>query len=98
MWKATEPSGVRIFDVEPEGGVAFAARVGLNPDGVAVGKGDGAGIVVAANAMQGAEGVVEGAILLHEDDDVLGIQKGAAGRGVDFHRLGNGGWKCAGPG
>ncbi|MCO4699117.1 hypothetical protein LRR80_05209 [Streptomyces sp. RO-S4] len=45
----------------------------LVPDRFAVAEADRAGVAEAADASQGAEVVVEGAVLLHEDDDVLDV-------------------------
>ena len=49
------------------------AAAGLIPDGIAGGEGDGAGVAEAADAAEGAEVVIEGAVLLHHEDDVLDI-------------------------
>ena len=61
-----------------EGQDVVVAAVGLIPDGVAGGKGDGAGVAEAADAAEGAEVVIEGAVLLHHEDDVLDIFDGAS--------------------
>jgi len=54
----------------------------------------GTRIVEAAHAAQGSVSVVEGAVLLHQDHDVLRVEKGASWHGLDrkclLHRLGNG--------
>ena len=56
-----------------EGQHVAVAAVGLIPDGVAGGQGDGAGIAEAADSAEGAEVVIEGAVLLHHEDDVLDV-------------------------
>jgi hypothetical protein len=80
---SSHPGDLGVFDIQPPGRVRLAGRVGLNEDGVAVGQAQGPGIIEAAHAAQGAEGVVEGAVLLHEDDDVLGVKEGGAGLGLN---------------
>jgi len=52
-------------------------RVGLVPDALAGGQLDGARVAEAAHAAQRAEVVIEGAVLLHHEDDVLHIFNGA---------------------
>jgi hypothetical protein len=61
-----------------EGQHVAVAAVGLVPDGVAGGQGDGAGVAKAADAAEAAEVVIEGAVLLHHDDDVLDVVDAAA--------------------
>ncbi len=54
--------------------VGLTRSVGLQPNGLAIRESDSPGIVEAADAAQSAKDVIERAILLHQDDDVLGIQ------------------------
>ena len=64
-------------------GVGVACGVGLHPDRLLIRQGHGAGIVEAANTAQSAEHVVERAILLHQDHDMLGVEKRSVIAGVD---------------
>ena len=66
-----------------ERGVGFARGVRLQPDGLTIRERDCSGIVEAADSAQPAIDVIEGAILLHQNDDVLGIHERAALRRVD---------------
>ena len=52
-------------------------RVGLMPDALARGQLDRARVAEAAHAAQRAEIVIEGAVLLHHEDDVLDVVDGA---------------------
>jgi len=80
----THPGDFGVLDVETPGSVGVAgALLGLEEARVAVGLAHGAGVVEAAHALQRSESVVEGAVLLHEDDDVFGVLKGGAGLGFD---------------
>ncbi len=74
----------RVLDVEMEGQDLAAGGVGLMPDRQPGRQGDGARIVKAAYARQGAKIVIEGAILLHEDHHVFDIGQGA-GNVVGLH-------------
>jgi hypothetical protein len=64
-----------LFDVEPKGNVLFSGRVRLDPNRVAIGKLNRAGIVEAAHTLQRSECMIERAILLHQNHNVLGIEK-----------------------
>lgn len=57
--------------------------IGLHPDRIAVGQRDGSWVVEAAHSAKGAENMVKGAVFLHEDNNVFGIQKTAAGPRFD---------------
>jgi hypothetical protein len=46
--------------------------------------------ITLANSLQCAQRVVEGAVLLHEEDNVLGVGEGGAGRRLDGNRTPNG--------
>jgi hypothetical protein len=59
------------------GGDAFRER--LIPHGVAGGQRDGARVAKAAHAAQRAEVVVERAVFLHQNDDVLDVLDAAGG-------------------
>ena len=83
--KRPHPGGVGVFDVQPERHVAGAGVVGLDPDGVAVGERDRPRVAQTPHAAQRAEGVVERAVLLHQDHHMLGVEKRAAGVGSDRH-------------
>jgi hypothetical protein len=73
-----------------EGEDVVVAAVGLLPDGVAVGQGDGAGVAEAADAAEGAEVVIEGTVFLHHEDDVLDVVDAAgAVVGGDAESLGD---------
>ncbi len=72
---ATDDVGAAGLRIRPVGhdvtvGVLVA---GLAPDAVAVLQTQGPRIALPAHAGEGAEIVVEGAVFLHEDDDVLDI-------------------------
>lgn len=54
-------------------GQHFAEEFGLVPDALAVRQGCRSGVAETAYAAQRAEVVVEGAVLLHEDDDMLDV-------------------------
>jgi len=84
-----------------EGQDVAVAAVGLIPDGVAGRQGDGARVAEAADAAERAEVVIEGAILLHHEDDVLDVVNAAgAVVGWDTESAGDARWKgcgkCAG--
>ena len=55
--------------------------VGLVEDGFAVGEREGIGIAEAADAGHGSKVVVEGAVFLHENHDVLNVARGSRGGG-----------------
>jgi uncharacterized protein YdeI (BOF family) len=59
-----------------EGQDVVVAAVGLVPDGVAGGESDGAGVAEAADAAESAEVMIEGAILLHHENDVFDVVDG----------------------
>src|SRR5262249_28675426 len=59
------------------------------PNRVTVCQSDGTGVVEAAHAPKCSEGVVKGPILLHENYDVLGVQKRAVGRRLNGKRSKN---------
>jgi hypothetical protein len=62
-------------------------------------KGDGAGIAEATDAAERAEVVIEGAVLLHHEDDVLDIGDGAGAIvGGDCQRSRDAGGKGSGNG
>jgi hypothetical protein len=75
------------------------AAAGLMPDGVAGGEVDGARIAEAADAPKGAEVVIEGAVFLHHEDDVLDVVDGAgAVVGRDAEGSGDAGGEGCGEG
>jgi hypothetical protein len=85
-----------------EGKDGVVAAVGLIPDGVSVGEGDGARVAEAANATKSSEVVIEGAVLLHHEDDVFDIVDGAGAvvggnrqRASDARGEGSGDGACA---
>ena len=53
--------------------------------GVSVGQRDRPRVVEPAHAAERAKGMVKGPVLLHQDDDVLGIEVGGSGLGLDCH-------------
>ena len=68
----------------------------LMPDGLSGREPHRAGIGEAAYASHRAEVVVEGAVLLHQDDDVLDVLDGASGVvGRYGQRAANAGWERA---
>ncbi len=81
--------GVGFFRVEVEGKevAVGAVGVGLIEDGFAVSESHGGGVVETADAGEGAEVVVEGAVLLHQQDDVFDVVNGTFGR-VGRNRFG----------
>lgn len=70
--QALQELHAEVVGVRVEGQELLAVLL-LVPDRFAVAEGDRAGVAEAADASQGAEVVVEGAVLLHEDDDVLDV-------------------------
>ena len=60
-----------------EGQHVAVAAVGLVPNGVAGGQRNGAGIAESTNTAKAAEVVIEGAVFLHHEDDVLHVINGA---------------------
>jgi len=81
--EGVHPGRLCVFYIQAEWSIGVSFCVGLQPDLVTVGQVDGARVVVTADAAQGAEAMVEGAVLLHEDDDMFGVEPGAAFGGVD---------------
>ena len=59
-----------------------ARAVGLVEDAVAAGQLDRGAVAEAAHPLQRAEVVVEGAVFLHQDHDVLHVGDGAGARGL----------------
>ena len=84
--QAADPRRLCVLDVQAERRVGFARGIRLEPDRIAVRQRDRARIVEAAHAAQRAVAVIERAVLLHEDDDMLRVEKGAARRGIDGQR------------
>ena len=80
-----------------EGENVTVAAVGLIPDGIAGGQGNGAGVAEAADAAERTEVVIERAVLLHHEDDVFDVIDGAgAVVGWNTERAGDaGGEGCA---
>lgn len=83
--------------------VCFDGGYGLIPDRLTVGLELGAGIIESANSAERAEVVVEGTILLHEDDDVLDVLNGSGSAiGGDGEGARDGSWEqgcsCGGGG
>ena len=87
MRQATQPGRVRVLDIEPKRNVTLTAPIGLHPDWITVGKRDGPRVIKAAHSLQRAKGVIERPILLHQDDDVLGIPKCTSRFRLDGQRL-----------
>ena len=83
MRQRSQPGSFRAFEIQPEGGISFARGIGLQPHRFLIRQSNGAWIVESANAAQGSEGVIERAILLHQNDNVLRIQKRTALRRID---------------
>ena len=83
MGQRAHPSRLGLFDVEAKGDEASALRVGLDPDRIAVRQRDRSRVAKAANTAQRAERVVERAVLLHQNHNVLGVEITAAGRRLD---------------
>ena len=91
----------RLSAVRPEGQRLLARGVRLVEDRLAAGQRGRARVAEAADAAQGAEVVVEGAVLLHQDDDVLdvlerpgpggGRDRGGSGDAAGEHGRGGGG-------
>ncbi len=98
----SHPGRFRFLDVEPKGHVLLPGGVRLHPHRIAVGKLDRAGIVEAAHAPQRSEGMIEGAVLLHQNDDVLGVEKAGTLFRLDCQRTpnrrGNSAEHCCGTG
>src|SRR6185312_5837735 len=69
----THPRNFGVLNVETPRGEGVAGCAGLEEDRVAVRLANGARVVEAANPLQGPESMVEGSVLLHKDDDVLGV-------------------------
>ena len=83
MREGMHPGRRCIFYIQPEGSVSSSFCIALKPDLIFIGQVDGPGIVVTADPTQGAEAMVKGAVLLHQDDDMFGIKPGTAFGGVD---------------
>src|SRR5262249_9212179 len=86
MWKRTYPGCFRIFYIEAEGRISFPRCIALQPYGIIVRKPDGPGIIESAYALQGSETMIERAVFLHEDNDMLCIEPGASRRRIDGKR------------
>lgn len=63
---------------QAEGQHASAVLAALAPYRAAIGQDDGARVVEAAHAAEHAVGMVEAAVLLHQDHDMLGVPEGGA--------------------
>src|ERR1700751_4750313 len=59
-------------------GQQIALAIGLIPDWLARGKTDGARVTKTAHASQRAEIMIEGAVLLHHEDDVFNVLNAAS--------------------
>jgi hypothetical protein len=86
MRERTHPRCFRVLDVQAKWPVRFAFPIRLEPDRVSIRQGHRPGIIEAAHPAQGSVGMIEGPVLLHEDDNVLSVEKGAANRGFDGQR------------
>jgi hypothetical protein len=73
----------------------IAGTIGLMPHGIAGWQADRAWITEPSHALERPEVMIEGAILLHQDDDMLDVCKSARTtvRG-NFERPGNTGGQC----
>src|SRR5581483_3194978 len=91
--QAAEPGDTGLANVEPKRRVGLSRRAGLEPDRIAVGQRHRARIVETAHAAQRSQRMVEGAILLHENHDVLRVEIAAAGWRLDGRSAANGGEK-----
>ncbi len=66
-----------IGERRDEGQNITAGTIGLVPDWIAGGQRNGSWIGKAAHAIQSTEVMIEGAVLLHQDDDVFDVQDAA---------------------
>ncbi len=89
MRQRTHPGRLRVLDIQPEGNEAIAILVRLGPHGVSVGQRDRVRVIESAHAAERAKRMVERPVLLHQDDDVLGVEVGGAGQGLDRRRSPN---------
>ncbi len=79
MRNGTHPGNTRVLDIQPPWSIGLSRSVPLQKNRGAVGLPQRPRIVEAAHPLQSSKDVIEGAILLHQDDDVLRIQVGRAG-------------------
>ena len=77
MRERSKPSRVRSLRIKPKRTIRFAGLIRLQPDRILVRQSDGPRIIEAAYSAQRAKGVVERAILLHQNDHVLSIEERA---------------------
>src|ERR1700721_3111978 len=74
----SHPGRTRVPDIEPPGSIGVTRCVGLYEDGVSVGQLKGSRIIESSNPLKRPQRVVEGPVLLHQNDDVFSVQIGRA--------------------
>ena len=78
MRQRTHPGSFGIFDIQVERRISFAFGVGLQPYFVFVWQINSARIIITTYTLKRTVSMVERAVFLHQDNDVFGIQVGAA--------------------
>ncbi len=94
--KLSHPRRFSVLQVQMERRIGVASPVGLEPHRISVRQADGSWVVKATDALQRPVNMVERPVLLHEDDDVLGIEIGCPRSRIDCERLLDRRGQCSG--
>ena len=70
----SHPGNASVVNIQSPGCIGISGGVGLHEDGVAVGKANRPRVIESTNALQSPKRVIEGSILLHQDDYVFSVE------------------------